>query len=189
MKPIIYLDMDGVLADFFTPALQLCEVDRLPATRPLEYNIVPWINAVREEDSLVTLTDKEVWDRIAQHPGFWQTLPKYEWADELIDFLSYSAELHIVSWPQPYSSCYAEKFAWLRDNVKRQLPLILMKDKHLLAKPNTCLIDDCPSNATKFIDCGGYAMQFPQPWNKNHDVQQRISYVKVYVNTFVKFIT
>jgi 5'(3')-deoxyribonucleotidase len=179
MKPVIYLDMDGVLCDFFTPVLRLFEVNRLPAQRPLVYDIVPWINQVREENMFYTpLSDKEIYDTIQNHPDFWHKLPQYSHTQELIGMCLSYGEVYVNSWPQPYASCYEEKFRWLRDNTTiSPSKFILMKDKHLLAKPNTILIDDCPSNIEKFINCSGKTITFPQPWNCNHDVTDKMDYV------------
>ena len=171
--------MDGVLCDFFTPALRLFEVNRLPVQRPLVYDIVPWINQIREENNFFApLPDREVWDTIKNHFDFWHKLPQYAHTQELIDMCLSYAEVYVTSWPQPYASCYEEKFRWLRDNTNiSPTKFIFTKDKHLLARPNTILIDDCPSNIEKFIKHGGKTITFPQPWNCNHEVVDKMDYV------------
>jgi hypothetical protein len=49
--------------------------------------------------------------------------------------------------------------------------------KHLLAKPDVALIDDRHGNVRSFREHGGRAVLFPQPWNANHHVEDRLPYV------------
>jgi hypothetical protein len=46
---------------------------------------------------------------------------------------------------------------------------MLGSHKHLMAKPGVVLIDDSDAKCEKFIEAGGGAILFPQPWNSNYD--------------------
>ena len=50
--------------------------------------------------------------------------------------------------------------------------------KYLLAKPDVVLIDDQHKNIDLFREHGGQAILFPQPWNENYAITDRIGYVK-----------
>lgn len=44
-------------------------------------------------------------------------------------------------------------------------------------EPNQILIDDRDKNVDHFIAAGGNAILFPQVWNSNHAVQDRMKFV------------
>lgn len=56
--------------------------------------------------------------------------------------------------------------AWLPEYIKRTI--ITQAPKHLLAKPDTLLIDDKDENVDGFREAGGKALLVPRPWNRAH---------------------
>jgi len=59
---------------------------------------------------------------------------------------------------------------WVKEHLSRYYKqlIITMAPKHLLAKPDTLLIDDKDENVEGFWDAGGKAILVPRPWNSNH---------------------
>ncbi len=57
--------------------------------------------------------------------------------------------------------------AWLPEYVKRTI--ITQAPKHLVAKPNTLLIDDKDENVEEFVKAGGYGILVNRPWNKGYE--------------------
>ncbi len=53
---------------------------------------------------------------------------------------------------------------------------VMTARKHLLAKPGTILIDDYEANVMAFQKDGGKAVLFPQIWNANHEITDRLDF-------------
>lgn len=56
--------------------------------------------------------------------------------------------------------------AWLPEYVKRTI--ITQAPKHLLARPDTLLIDDKDENVDGFREAGGQGILVPRPWNRDY---------------------
>lgn len=167
---IIYLDMDGVLADYFTFVFDVFHEDfeQLTMPKPWPYAIHAWIGIPAKE------LYKELYKR---SPNFWMRISPYSWCDTLVRELQQRVgveNLYIVTHPQPDQRCFAHKLAWVQDNLPT-VPirnLIYCVDKHLFSRPGTILIDDCERNVNLFTGMGeGYSVLFPQPWNSNYKIE------------------
>lgn len=154
----IYMDMDGVLADFVTASLGA-------ACIPLTHETVTEWNYFHPY-----MTEVEFWNRIDQCENFWLNLDPYEWAGRLTNFCSNIAPVIYCSSPSLNPDCASAKIQWLRENGLmgwNENNYILTKYKHHLASQTRVLIDDSPKNLLAFKSAGGIAIQFPQPWNTN----------------------
>lgn len=163
----VYLDMDGVLADFISRAAQL----HSRSFKDL------WVNSPKNRgkfwiDEAWGLTREEFWSPIINDQEFWSELDIYPKARELVDTLNkYVGEgnLYLLTAPAPYPGCYAGKMEWILTNFPElKNKLILTKHKGLLAKPDTLLVDDADHNFESFIKAGGRAVLLPRPWNSEH---------------------
>ena len=183
------LDMDGVIANFVDAAIkahgQYCEHD----------DITQWDIA-----DLWGITDSRFWEVInpetskpfSQNPTlwnlhssrvgrcirFWSEIKPYEWMDTVIESISRST-WSICTSPSksPYST--SGKVEWLQFHFGRDFrDFVITSQKHLLAGPSKCLIDDSDKNVELFREHGGQAILFPQPWNANRDkIGDRMGYL------------
>lgn len=199
-SPIILLDQDGVLADFFKAAMDIVggNLDEIEFDKPWTYDIVQWMNFVaqKSQDASDWVTYEKLW-QVCNDPNlnWWGGLEPYLWAhvlhSELLRRVQDEHHLVICTYPQPHQECYGQKINWIRHNLPKQnLNAVMMgKQKHLFAKPHHILIDDTDENVNKFRDNGGRAILFPQPWNTNHSrVSNRIGYVLETVDALLQEI-
>lgn len=166
----IFLDMDGVIADFVGGALDVHDGHHIVKDWPAcEWDIA----------KLLGITNNEFWREINQRGSpFWSNLLPFPWMYELIE--SFGDIPYTIS-TKPSNSTFsvAGKLQWLHTHIKAPFKDYMMGgQKHLLAKPGTVLIDDNDTNVIKFREAGGHAILFPQQWNTNFPQQaDRIGYV------------
>ena len=142
-KPIIYCDMDGVLADFKTGAQKTTGM-----------SINQWMNIP---------SSKEKWAPIKAQKDFWATLPWMPGGKRLWSYIS-KFDPHILSAyvEESYDpNCIPGKTEWLRRNAgmtnKQKINLVRRKEKKLFAKRGqpAILIDDYEKNIREFTQSGG----------------------------------
>jgi hypothetical protein len=145
----IYLDMDGVLADFFA------EYAKLAGVTTGKYRDIPPAKADPTLNKMVG-TD------------FFHRLPKFPTADSLVQLaLSYVPTYSICSSPLRGDHANSEKWkrAWIADNLNPQPADIVitgMKEHYAVnqdGSPNI-LIDDRGDNITKWIARGGIGIKY-----------------------------
>ena len=189
----IYLDMDGVLADFHTAALI--------AHKKPEWNRDNWPELGEDLQSVLGMKgqDKSVWlpkfwEPINAHPTFWEEYPIFPWAQELIELCrEYVTTPHgLVICSSPASSCKGEdkrqKLRWLAKHGIN-LEVKFTEKKHELSKLDTLLIDDWEKQVDPFRRLGhGRSILFPQPWNRNA-VEDWIEKPLHYVRHWIEYYT
>src|SRR5210317_1033420 len=157
----LYLDMDGVIADFFTAFANA-------------NNVTHWKSIKDKERALVEARNTDFFNRIDVFPT----------SQKLIDFVRSTGDWGICSSPlrgDRDNSAYWKR-VWLTD--KGWLPYIDkliftgMKEKYATDKldgsPNI-LVDDKPSNISRWIDKGGIGILYQA--NEN-DVDELIEKIK-----------
>lgn len=141
-RPIVYIDMDGVLADFFG------EVAR-------EHDVDYWREIHRKDLGV---------DQVAQEPGFFAALPIMPHAAQLMmGVLSLAGQYSILSSPllSDVDQSSKEKAEWLRDHLGNHQPRAIVFDheKYKYAQqPNetpNILIDDWETNIKLWEANGG----------------------------------
>lgn len=145
--PIVYVDMDGVLADFFG------EVAR-------EHDVEYWREIHRRDLGI---------DQIAQEPGFFKMLPVLPNAPELIrGVIRLSGKYSILSSPlmSNVEESSKEKMQWLQRHLKNHQPqaVIFDHEKYKYAQqpdgtPNI-LIDDWDTNIKLWEANGGIGIHY-----------------------------
>jgi len=167
----IFVDLDGVLADFVRAALALYERDELLDCWPAgEWNM----------PKVLDISRGKFWGAIDRQGGaFWESLEIYPWTFKLIDRQREIAPITIATSPSLDPSCLAGKVRWMQRHLGGSFrDFLIGPSKHLLAKPDVVLIDDRDSNIDAFRKHGGQAILFPQPWNTNHHIEDdRLTYV------------
>ena len=151
-KPIVYLDMDGVLADFFGGVEKM-------------YGVEHWKELTNDKTKDLK---KEVIDRITG-TDFFATLPKFDDADGLIDMIKkftggkFSINTSPLRGDRENSGKY--KKVWIQNNIDTPDEIVVTGSKELYAKdkasgtPNI-LIDDRPINIQKWQAAGGYGILY-----------------------------
>ena len=161
----VYLDMDGVCANFVEGA---CEA----FGRDYDKVIQNWEKGQYDMVKVLDLKDEAtLWEIIdySRNGEFWRSLNPYPWFDRITNLLDQSGALwYFASSPSKATHSSMMKLEWInRWCPRRSTNYILTHHKHLLAQPNTLLIDDSDMNCSKYIESGGEALVFPQPWNNN----------------------
>ena len=151
-KPIVYVDMDGVLADFFGGVEKL-------------YGVGHWKEL--KSDNKLDLK-QEVINRISG-TDFFATLPKFDSAGELISMVkeftggNFSINTSPLRGDNENSGKY--KKLWIQNNIEQPDDIIITGRKESYAKdkasgtPNI-LIDDRPVNIQRWQGAGGYGILY-----------------------------
>ena len=174
-KPTVYLDMDGVLADFFGGVEKM-------------YGVEHWKQLTNDKTKDLK---KEVIDRITG-TDFFATLPKFQSADALIDMVKkftggkFSINTSPLRGDNENSGKY--KKVWISNNIDTPDEIVVTGRKESYAKdkgtgtPNI-LIDDRPVNIQRWQDAGGYGILYQANRDSLDKVQKGLDgYAKVQRN-------
>ena len=165
-KPIVYLDMDGVLADFFGGVEFL-------------YGVEHWKQLTNDKTKDLK---KEVIDRITG-TDFFAVLPKFPTADALKDMVKkftggkFSINTSPLRGDHENSAKY--KKVWIANNIEQPDDIVVTGRKETYAKdkgtgtPNI-LIDDRPINIQKWQAAGGYGILYQANRDPLSKVQQAL---------------
>ncbi|HIG34786.1 MAG TPA: hypothetical protein EYQ10_01120 [Gammaproteobacteria bacterium] len=144
--PTIYLDMDGVLADFFGAFAKYAGVEH-------------WkhIDQQKLQDVLDKITGSD----------YFAKLPKTKTCDNIIEMaIDFAGSYSILSSPLrgDISNSSKHKQTWVTNNLSPQpRETIIVRDKTLYAAANgvqNILIDDRGSNIYKWQQAGGYGIKY-----------------------------
>lgn len=142
-----YVDMDGVLVDFFRAAHELHNrnVDDYPVG---EWNM-EMVFHIGFEEFVKDMTTE-----------WWATLPKTSYCDYIMDFVINPVFLttHMDG------RCVEGKEAWIKKYFPN-VPLVLTRDKGAVACNDSVLIDDRKINMLAFKHC----VFVPAIWNERYE--------------------
>jgi len=163
----IFLDMDGVLADFCGGAF--AAFGRDPASVDLQTAVDGCI------DSFLAPSREEFWRVLSADwtsHAFWEELLPYPLAHELVETcLSVAPTCVLTAPPGRFPGAAAGKMAWMKNHFP-DLPYLIGRDKTFCACPGHLLIDDTDKQIGKFVAAGGAGLLWPQPWNSLRDRRQ-----------------
>lgn len=150
MKKVrIFLDLDGVLANFTKAACKHFQVNYPIQERRLFTN---WLTKVGG------IAKTEV-DNLMNNYEYWYNMEQYSYTKDLVELCKELAdEVYILSKPMNHEFCYAAKINWCIDTLglNRKQLIITEAPKHLLAHDYTdILIDDKVEMIEKWIIAGG----------------------------------
>src|SRR5262245_14576083 len=113
----VLIDMDGVIADFFSAALSLWDYD--PANYPAE----EW-----EIASVLGIPESDFWGRINATENFWFNIKPYQWMPELIGILEArcGSGWTIATSPSMDPQCLSQKAAWLQKYIHPRFTRYMM---------------------------------------------------------------
>lgn len=156
----IFLDMDGVLANFTKSASRVFGKDPEDLNWSLGHDEVHNVVGVADHDEFWNTIDKE-------GPEFWANLEPFPWRDELWNLCDSFAPVAIATSPSRKPASAMGKIQWLQKwkGAEFRDYVIIPRRKHLLARPGVVLIDDHDKHINGWISAGGTAITFPQPWN------------------------
>ena len=161
----IFLDMDGVLADWTGAACRL--FDRDPAEVYATWPDVTWPEGCIT--GALKISNNELWRRVTSAGfGFWSELEAYPWADELLELCQSTAPTTILTSPSRDPQSLAGKLAWMQARWGETFRDYLVgPDKLACARPGAIIIDDRPVTVEGFRKVGGSGVLFPAVWNAN----------------------
>ena len=151
-KPTVYLDMDGVMADFFGGVEKM-------------YGVEHWKQLTNDKTKDLK---KEVIDRITG-TNFFATLPKFDTADALIDmvkkFTGGKFSINTSPLRGDHENSAKHKKVWINNHIEQPDEIVVTgrKESYAVDKgtgtPNI-LIDDRPINIQKWQAAGGYGILY-----------------------------
>jgi rfaE bifunctional protein nucleotidyltransferase chain/domain len=160
------IDLDGVLVDTHGAMARLLGLDLRPET----------LKGRWELDRVFNLPS----DWFAMFgPDFWESAP---WTSDGRDILHVGLDhfppesVFLCSSPTRDSSSAMGKLRWIERHLDESWlrRYVLTPCKHLLARPNVVLIDDCDANVRQFVGLGGQAILVPRPWNSFYAFQGNV---------------
>ena len=166
-KPIVYLDMDGVLADFFS------EWAKMAGIKSGNYKDIPSTNIDPTLDKMIG-TD------------FFAQLPKFSTADKLIQMvINRFGSYKILSSPlrNDHENSKKHKIDWIGRKLKiKPSETIISSNKGSYATqpdgtPNI-LIDDLGRNIQNWMSNGGLGIKYQADEDPLSKVQQRLEQFK-----------
>jgi len=165
---MLYLDMDGVLADLVGGVEDYLGEMIYNHTNYGTYNI----------QDACDISKEELFDLFATK-SFWSEMPKTPWCETVLDW-AFSVcdedEIFILTRPSIDVSlaCFAGKCEWLQARLPSFLPKLIFADKkEVFATSNSILVDDNFENCRKFSEAGGKTIFIPTPWgDKNYSINE-----------------
>ena len=165
MKPLIFLDLDGVIVDFISGLINFYSL-------PFKHDdIVKWELTEKQ----LGMTPEACWSDLTD--DFWVDLKMYAHAPALLKMLSGYKTCILTA---PMRDRASGKQIWIMENLpdfynnKRYL---IGPGKKYCAGPGRVLIDDHDGNIRQFKKAGGIGIVYPQPWNSMAHVKDGNEYV------------
>jgi 5'(3')-deoxyribonucleotidase len=165
----VFIDIDGVVADFVSAVIAL------HGTSP--ESVIPYMRGSYDIQAHLGISAKKFWGAISEEPTFWEELDKTKEADQILETIRRRAgtniEIFFLSAPSLSPLSHYGKAAWIKKHYPEYLSkLILTGHKYLLATRNSVLVDDSDAKIDAFRKAGGKAILFPRPWNSLHQFSE-----------------
>lgn len=171
----VYIDMDGVIADFHSGIFELFDIDEWGKSRVFSpvHGYIPNILGIDENTFWGEIRDKG--------ENFWASLDLLPWARQLMNALGDEFEfLYIITSISPcpdYDIAVKGKHKWLENNFALPFDLYVREDKGEVADPHSLLIDDSYKHTWSFNKAGGHSILFPRPYNTYMPVEHVVDYI------------
>lgn len=181
-KPICYLDMDGVIADFVTGCFIQHNRPELKPDHVFTWDFHKTMLRCDDEQKI-----KEFWD--SKGFDFWANLPLEPWAYGIISTVQalFGDRVLIVTSVPSSPASYDGKREWIRKHFPIYKDRVCAcTPKWMLAHPNALLIDDRDENVEEFVKHGGRGILFPRSWNKSRDiVEHKVHFLRRKIVDFI----
>ena len=154
----IFLDMDGVLIDFFTGVNEIFNIPKPPH----KYNWFEDYGVSREQ--LNNVCGMRFFNGL-------DWMPDGREIEEVVRRKFGSGNIYLITLPMPNSESWTGKVMWVNKHLSlyNKRLIITPTPKSLLAGPDTLLIDDKDENVEEFRAAGGQAILVPRLWNKLYE--------------------
>lgn len=163
----ILCDLDGVLSDFLSLALEKIEATRddgLPPLTPQSYAHIGKFDIAETYG----ISAESFWEILERGDQFWCNMKPFPWANHLLSHLEKIAPVTICTSPSLHEACPSQKLKWCNKHLGlRSNAVMIGGRKYLMAKPGNLLIDDYDKNVNAFREAGGHAIKVPSNWNTN----------------------
>lgn len=157
---IVFLDMDGVIADFHEAAIKLIRLNSEEAKLERTWLKTSGDGMFRRPISDLVVRALKTCDR-----DFWREIPILPWAHRLVDAVgSLGFTTAVLSDPMDHNGAYNGKLDWLKDHFGDKLALVATSHKYLVARRGSLLVDDKEENCWNFIKSGGRSVVWPSPY-------------------------
>ncbi len=174
MIKFVFLDMDGILADFNKGVHAAHNRQDVYVVEPEK------ALGVFDLEKLWEISIEDFW-KPTQSPGFWESLDKMPEADDIVNYFcaQYGIEnVCILTSPSKDKYCIPEKRNWMQRYYPHLAKNMLFgSEKTFLAAPDRMLVDDRNEDVDSFCEHGGLGLLYPRPWNRFHSKQmERFNY-------------
>lgn len=161
MIDTIFLDMDGVIADFVGAILTAAGYS-VKDCKVGEWDL---------RKALPALNDRAFND-FCSRQEFWAALAQTDEAAAIVcSCLKSQRQVAVITDPGEWSEAVNGKKAWISKHFPElRDSLIFTGAKHLCASPRALLIDDNPKHVQAFRARGGAGILVPRIWNHRHDL-------------------
>jgi 5'(3')-deoxyribonucleotidase len=168
----IFLDLDGVLADWSTAAIRAC------GQVPHEV-FAAWPPGTAELSDVLDISPEEMWSHVHREgEAFWANLEPYPWTHEVFRLCSDLAPTTILTSPSLEPCSLSGKAVWMRRHFGPKFrDFLIGPDKRACARARAVLIDDSEKNCEAFERAGGRAIAFPALWNPVGDMRDPLPYL------------
>ena len=169
----LFLDIDGVLADFTTAANALHRKHGYVPTRYDYYH--DW-----------GMTESDFWAPInkAGDP-FWASIEELPHCHEVVAVCEkhFGVRLCLLS-----NAAFSGRREWIRRKLGTRFHnrFLLGPAKPFCAGPDSVLVDDCEANVEAFTRAGGIGVLFPASYNRLRDVGGKVSYLDEELKAIVR---
>ncbi len=173
MIPTLLIDMDGVLSDLLQ---QVC----IFTGRDYKAVCDNWVLGNYEIPEALNMPEGEFFGQtLCGNEDFWSTMPEMPHSDELLNWLS-DKKWYICTSPTLNPECFSGKYKWLQKKFGAGFrKLVITPHKHVLATPNSILIDDSGFKCNLFEEKEGKTILYPTIFNKNFTMRENpVAYVK-----------
>lgn len=156
----LFLDVDGVIVNFITPAIDACGLSDLVSHST-------W--STYDDFRRYGLSGAEFVSAVERcGQEFWERLKPYPWADKVVDYCrTVDPYFKFLTKPMPFEASRRGKLNWLTRYGTQRVLFADEEPKHVhVTGPHCVLIDDCEPNIDQWRQAGGTAILFPQPWNR-----------------------
>ena len=164
-EPTVFLDMDGVLVDFFNAFAKLANVKHWKQMDPQ-----------RLQDVLNKIVGSD----------YFAKLPKTNTCDSIVEMVvDFAGSYSILSSPLrgDIANSTKHKRAWVMDNLSPQpTTTIIVRDKSQYALLNgvqNILIDDRADNIHKWKEAGGYGIKYQANENDVSEISRALEVYKI----------
>ena len=176
MRPLVLLDVDGVLGDFVTPAFVIGNAlregrCRLPkAVADLDQWDIGRFLELDERDQALMYQEIKA-------PDFHRHIKPYPGAVKGVEALRAVAEVHVVTSPMHGETWCSDRWGWLRDHFGLRAHDVTHTHRKELVRGDV-FVDDKPENVERWQAAHpqGLGMLWSQSWNTAHPLARICSW-------------